>query len=280
MFVDTRLWNPYSFPRKREPLMKSLFLVGVVCLAMGFVLGRLFPVAASSPPERVTPGDADPPRTSTASTPSLDVGPGREGQNSTDAVVHRERMDALRWIAASGVPMQMRTFSGSEINPMLVRLLGLNESESARLKKAYAQAQSEIDAIRSAQAKPTRSPDGARLLIEAPGLDPVASGRIYDRFSAEFKSTLGPDRTAMFEQISGAEGYEQALDRFGLNPVRYELELRPVATSGEAAIYEYKRHHLNPMGASLSATSVRLSLTDIRKRDPLLSAFIPPSPGP
>lgn len=188
-------------------------------------------------------------------------------------------MDALGWLASSGEPVQMRIFSGSEVNPVLARLVELNEYATERLAKAYAQARSDIDASRAAQVKATRSADGAKLLVDVPGLDPTASGQIYDRFASELKSTLGPDRLEMLNKLSG-ESIEQTLDGFGLNPVRYELTLNPVAHFSGVPIYEYQRYYLNAIGETYMTVGGKESLANIRKSNALLAPFVPSSPGP
>ena len=256
--------------------MKSILLGGLICLAVGFLVGRTFPAAVSSPSKSVATSGVAPAPVTAAPAPPPVVTPPREVQNPA---LYRERMDALGWLASSGEPVQMRLFSASEVNPVLARLLELNEYATTRLAKAYAQARSDIDATRAAQAKATRSADGTQLVVEAPGLDPTASGQIYDRFASELSSTLGPERQAMLHKLSG-ESIEQSLDGFGLNPVRYELTLKPVPGYRGVPMYDYKRHHLNAAGETYITTGVRLSLDDIRKHDPVLAPFVPPSPGP
>lgn len=175
------------------------------------------------------------------------------------------------------MPAQVPAFFDSKINPTLARLLELNANEAARLTNAYAAARREIDNARAAGGRSYRTEDGTKLLVDVPILDPALSGRIYDRFIDELDATIGSERLAILRQLSG-ENVERSLDRFGLNPVRYELNLKPVAQHQNEGFYNYTRHHIDATGMSTGSTEGRLTLAQIQQEEPVLAKFLPAPP--
>jgi hypothetical protein len=103
----------------------------------------------------------------------------------------------------------------------------------------------------------------------------VATSRAtYDRLLGTLKSTLGPERYEVFNELSG-EGFERSFDQFGLNNLRYELVLEPkLPFPGAPAHFEYKRHYLDAAGVGKGWTGSIVSLDQIEKSDPILARFI------
>ncbi len=171
--------------------------------------------------------------------------------------------------------MQLPLFTGNHITDGVSKILNLTEAEKTRIISAAYESKAQLDRARAASAKAHLSPDGASLLVDLPALDPGTSGAIYDQFVGTLGATLGPDRLELFNEVAG-ENFEQSFDRFGLNPIRYELTLQPIYPEGsQQPIVEFKRHYVDATGNSTGWTTSQLSLADLDRSDPILAQHLP-----
>lgn len=155
----------------------------------------------------------------------------------------------------------------------LAKFLDASPAELAQLDAAIAEASNQIVLARRAVAKSTRSPDGQKLIVDVPSLDPRASGPIFDRFVNQVEATLGAERYAAFRQVT-RDSLERALDQFGLNTLRYEVSLR--ARPGEPGIIEWSRTSTDPVTGMRSTGNSLTPFVNIQKHDPLLADLLPP----
>lgn len=186
------------------------------------------------------------------------------------------RIETLRWLRQSGVPVNLRAFSGDKFTPALGKILGLTSDETNRLNGAALEAKHALDAVRLGRASSHPSEDGRTLVVESPAIDPATSRALYEGLLGTLKTTLGPERYGLFNELTG-DSFEAGFDQFGLNSLRYEIVLQSKPPpAGNLPYLEYKRHYVDPTGASQGWSDSTVSIAHIEKNDPILAHFIPP----
>lgn len=258
--------------------MKLLF-VGVLSLVAGFFLGRFFQTTPSgeATARPANPASAAVGLLSSTAPDSAAFASTARTESVAPVPLGSQRAETLRWLAEAGYRSHLNVFSGSQVNPTLIRLLDLRADETARLTAARARAKQEIAATRATGAKSSLSPDGSHLIVEMPALDPALSGPVYDRFVAELEATIGPDRLGLFRQLAG-ESVERDLDRFGLNGVRYEVDLRTTPQQQNEGFFDFKKSYRDATGTESGSSTGQYSLAKLREEYPDVARFLPPSP--
>jgi hypothetical protein len=255
------------------PVMRIPLLV-LITLAIGFALGWI-----SRPSQRTTVSERFERDKTSAPTalpaPVVADAVASLSPSGGPEEIHRTRLDTLRWLKQAGAPIHFRAFAKDGFLPALLKIVGLTPDETARLENAAFAAKRKIIEARMSRAKPSMSDDGKTLIVEVPPIDATTSRAIYENLLDTVKSTLGAERYSVFTELTG-ESFELGFDQFGLNSLRYELALEARSVSAEGtAYYEYKRHFLDPSGASKGWGGSILSVAQLEKEDPILGHFIP-----
>jgi hypothetical protein len=247
-------------------------------LILGFCLGWfLRPGAKHAAPASSVPAPIGSLSPATGTTPSSAASAPLPTSSSVKdpGVASQNRIETLRWLRRSGAPVHIHAFARNGFSPALVKILGLSPAESTRLNDAAIDAQQRIDDARQARVSTSTSEDGQMLTVDVPAIDAATSREIYDRLLGTLKSTLGPERSELFNELTG-ESFESGFDQFGLNNIRYELTLNPTyPETGAPAHFEYKRHSVDPTGLSRGSSGSNVSVAQIDKYDPILGRFVP-----
>lgn len=187
---------------------------------------------------------------------------------------YHNRTETVRWLRRSGAPIYFSVLNGEAFSPDFGKALDLTPDEMTRLNDVVLDTKHELDAARLAHTTTHTSEDGKTLIVDVPTVDVSASRAAYDRLLETLKSTLGPERYEMFNELGG-EDFERGFDQFGLNNVRYELVLQPVfPAAGTAPHYEYKRYFLDATGNGTGWGGSTMSIAQIEKYDPILARFL------
>lgn len=173
----------------------------------------------------------------------------------------------------SELPFTYRGFSRS-----LALTLGLTPGEVEQLSSAYLQTKKNFDdlAIRSAAGK--ISADGKILVITVPSLT-GESAPLYSNLLDTVKQVLGPDRYSLFNELAG-DGFDRTFDRFGLNPVTYELTLEPEKIEGGFARYPLKTSYIDvSREGSRGWGTGTVTRADLQENNPVIAHFFTPDIG-
>lgn len=213
---------------------------------------------------------------STAPSQATPAPPRDSGSVHDPGEAYHNRIETIRWLRQTGAPVRIHAFARNDFSPSLFKILGLSPAEITRLNDAALEATRGIEAARQARITSNTSEDGKTLTVDVPAIDAATSREIYDRLLGTLKSTLGPERSEVFNELTG-ESFESGFDQFGLNIIRYELTLNPTyPVTGAPAHFEYKRHYVDPTGLSKGWSGSNVSVAQIDKNDPILGRFVPP----
>lgn len=255
--------------------MRTTFLIAFT-LVVGFVLGWVAHPAAK-PASPGTPAPAPTlPRAPTEAMPAPPTvnAPVAGASVAARNELYRNRAETVRWLRRSGAHTLFQVLAHDGFSPAFAKVLELAPDEMARLNGVVLGTKRELDTARLALATSRTSEDGKTLIVDVPAVDVPTSRAAYDRLLETLRSTLGPERYDVFSELGG-EVFERGFDQYGLNNVRYELVLQPVFSVGSTAPhYEYKRHHLDAMGAGKGWNGNTVSMADIEKNDPILAHFL------
>lgn len=256
-----------------------LAIVSAISLCVGGVIGyslrpALVPSASVAVPKTVaTPATAVPnPTAPTSAASTAAVKARSEAPGAINPSV-RDRIALLRWQRSLGAAPLANLYLGKNVNPTIAKYLDLTSAEEARITGASRDAEEQINRLRDVGATAHPSDDRKQLIVEVPGLDAAASRAIYDRFNAEVAATLDPDRLELLNLLTG-ESMDRLHDRFGLNSIRYELNLAPHPLADGRLLYDYKRHFIDADGTSKGWSSSTTTLEDIVKSAPTLARFL------
>jgi len=258
--------------------MKSTLLFAPALLLVGFGAGYWVHSRLAPSPRHAASATADSSRAAPAEAPTpiasaKDSSAGSPASREEPAASpYQKRAEAIRWLTDAGLLIGFSSFTREAPSPGLIKLLDLTTTESAQLVAALRQAKTSVETLRAANVTTQTSPDGKKLVMQVPALDPGQSGVIYDRFTSELEATLGPERMALFRQLDG-EKTERAFDRFGLNARRYEVRLESVA-SPRGPVYEYESFYADADGRSHGSSKSTATLDDIRKQEPVIAGIL------
>lgn len=222
------------------------------------------PAIPPPPPARPLPQDL-------AAAPRPEPDEHRASANHAPSL--RERLQSILWQRQVGTLISISPFVGSQLDSRFAQILGLDEATAARLLAAGRTAEQQITQWRDARATAHLSDDRKHLVVDVPPLDAETSRSIYDRFNAEFAAALDPDRLALANAVAG-EQLDRLYDRFGLNAVRYELDLDTTDRSNGGAAFQYKRSWVDADGVSRGWGSGNQTLEAMFKSDPILARFV------
>lgn len=256
-----------SFPNK----VTSLALVG-----FGFFLGLMWTCFFRPRPETQVPVVSPVvalPSSTPLTKPSIPV----ESLSSTNSAV-KDEFSGLRtysWIRKQGTHISgFDPFPFAKFDFSLAIMLGLSSDEVDRLNQAIKFSKQQISEIQIRTATSSMDADGKTLSIKIPPLQ-ADSASIYAELLAKFKQTLGPERYQMFNEMSG-DSFDRSFDRFGLNPLTYEVNLKGEVRPDGSTVYPYKISG-NDVGSPGSSYSQSGSSTmkDLQETYPIFLRFLP-----
>ena len=164
---------------------------------------------------------------------------------------------------------------GDSFNRELVLLLGVTPAELEQLDVATKNTKKSLDDLAIHAASRRVSDDGKTLIVTVPSLS-AESGALYTNLISTVKQVLGPERYQLFDDLSG-EIFDRSFDQFGLNPLTYELTLKPVSTAGGVATYSFKRSYVDAANSGNFGWSS--GTTSSAYPDPFLMHFLPTDGG-
>lgn len=128
-------------------------------------------------------------------------------------------------------------FRPNGVDPQFAALYDLTPLEAQKVNVAYQMAKQRLDELsnKHAQLSPSSSPE--KLVITVLPF-PEEGGQIYSNLIANFETLLGPERYAMFNEIS-EDDLERSLDGCGLGITLYEVTLGEIQNGNQ--IYEIKK---------------------------------------
>ena len=241
-----------------------------VGLAFGFFFGRQ---SATTPREAVA---VVPVNSQAAPKPRPDVAQKETVAASPAPSVRLTAAQTYGWIKQGGTTLQMSPFSADGLNIELALVLGLTKEETNRLNAAVAEAKRRLEDASLRAAKGQLSADGQTLVVSVPPL-PEEGGAAYAQLLDVFRRTLGEERFRLFSELTGDQ-LDRSFDRFGLNPVTYELTLKSANQSGENPAYPFKRYFNDAATTGSTGWSGgAISRADIEKTYPVLARYLPPT---
>jgi len=185
----------------------------------------------------------------------------------------RSGVEILAWLEEHDFHLAVHPFNADAFDPKLAALLDLSPAEVDQINGALRQTKQRLDELAIQTATSKVSPDGKLLTVMVSPL-PAQGDALYANLLGTIKKVLGPDRFQLFDQIAGA-GFDGAFDRYGLNPVTYELSLEPSDTQVGGPVYNYKRYFVGADGKSSGWGSGVLSRSAIEATFPVLAHFLP-----
>src|SRR5882724_463724 len=184
-------------------------LFATLTLVAGFALGWICRPEPKAPLSREVKTSAGSEAAAAMPAPAVYAASVITATEPKRAETFRNRVETIRWLKQSGVPMFINTLSSGTLSPALGKLLELTSDEMTRLNDASSNAKRELAAAQDARATSHTSEDGKTLVVDVPPVDVSASRAIYDRLLDTFQSTLGSDRYAFFNEVA-EESYEHS----------------------------------------------------------------------
>ncbi len=267
-----------------------LICTAIICLGIGFVAGwHLKPHAAPASLAAPIESSAAAVR-SAAGAPSKPVDPSRSGTDPaaranpfpSGAPSVAERLATLRWMKNTGVFFATPVFKGeNQISPEIVSLYGLTPGETAQLEQATQRARQRLDELNRQHAQLDPASNAEKLVVTIPAF-PKEGGEIYNELLSSFSTTLGPERYAVFNEVSGDQ-LENAFENFGTARTRFEVsaqitgegkKIYNIARSYVFDAIDYRAGATGFIGGSASGTSYStLDSAGVTKFFSVLSPF-------
>lgn len=255
--------------------------ISLLLLAAGFGLGwYLRPTVVSSVTHKAAPSaQTDRSSTPAAARSEKEVTPVAEPSLAgPETPSWAQRRKTLLWLQDVGVPMRLAAFQGREPGKALGKFLELTPAEMTAIQSAIRDTGKELDSLRAQKTTSRLNEDGTQWVVEIPAIDAATSGTLYDTFHGTLRATLGEERYALLNMVAG-ESLERGYDRYGLNEVRYEINLQPKGDPAKGdPVYEYRRHTKEATGLATGMTGGATPMAMLTKQDPLLERFPPPTP--
>lgn len=211
-----------------------ILLVACLCLIAGFMAGWLSKPAPSALLNGHATGSAD---KSVPVSVSAERRPDNQAASAErpGEVYLRNRRETLAWMKRRNTYLSTMPFNPYGLDLSLALMLGLAPAEIEELNTAYQETKKNLDNLAVGAATGQVSADGRKLVVAVPSLT-AGSAPLYTNLLETIKRVLGPDRYPLFNEIAG-EGFDVLFDRFGLNPVTYELTLQPESKAGNPPSY-------------------------------------------
>ena len=167
----------------------------------------------------------------------------------------------------------MSPFSGDSFSHEVAILLGLTPTEFDHIDAAIQQTKQRLNDLALNAATAHVSADGKTLIVTVPPL-PNEGDSLYANLLNTITQVLGPERFQLFNEITG-DTFDSHFDRFGLNPVTYELTLQPADVVGGTPRYFYRRSYTDANGKSTGWSSATVSRSSLENSYPVLAHFFP-----
>ena len=151
-----------------------------------------------------------------------------------------EHLAIMRWLKQNGLLSYVGFFDGKNVDQQFASVYGLTPAETADLSEASRQAKEQLAemTLRHVELDPTS--DEKKLIVTVPAFA-KEGGQVYDALLGKISSVLGPDRYALFDEISG-RALDQEFGGFGLARNRYEVVLQ--ATPGGDPVFKATRAYV------------------------------------
>jgi len=254
----------------KSGLMKLVVCVAVVCGA--FLLGRLSRLGASS--EAPLPAFSPAATKVPVAVPSGSIEPTRAETELVATPSPASRWAAALWLRKAGMVATGMALVSDRVGPQLIGFFDLTPAETATLNAAVARAAQRIAELSDLHASGKVDATTGKLIVEVAAF-PDEGGHVYDELLGQFRSVLGPERFTYFDTIFG-DGFDQNYDGFGTHRVRYEVELKTMATSKGQPVHRIEGSFVAGDGSSGRNTS-QLRLDQIAIFHPVLKRFLPPA---
>lgn len=210
----------------------------------------------------------------------------RMGPSATQAaatagdVAARKEIQTLEWLRSrdprNGPPSVSLTGADGALNKQLAVMLGLGPEDYGRLNAAIARTKERLDELAIQAARPRLSADRQTFVLNIPP-HPQTSDPVYADLVDTFAQVLGPDRFKLFNAVSG-DAFDGSFNRFGLDPVTYELTLQP-ELSDSTPRFKVIQSFAGADGQHSVRTTGSYSIETIKRTYPVLAHFLPPSLG-
>lgn len=238
-----------------------LVTASAACLVLGFGAGWWWQQRPATAPAASSPAPA-------ASAPVA-------GAAALAPDVVAARLATLQWLQAAGMPVQLppvSPFTDTTLNPIFVKAFALDGAEEAKLRLALIDSRRRYDEVLTRTAQGRIDEAGKELTVKiAPS--PEAGGRIHDDLLDTFRNVLGPERFALFNQLS-AEAFAGTYDSFGMGQVTLTMKLTPRHVPNGPDTYQIVRAVTSASGQRTLGTS-QIDLATARRSFPVLFRFLP-----
>lgn len=268
--VSTRLFGSTDAPPMTKACPKKLVVL-VAALSGAFMLGRLSCPVESS----VT---LAPPLVSTVTKAPVGAPAGSVKLSRAEPETMTTPAPATRWIAAlwlrkAGMVATGMALVSDQVGPQMIGFFDLTPAETATLDAAVARAAKRMAELADLHASGKEDETTGKLIVDVAAF-PDEGGRVYDELLGQFRLVLGPERFAYFGTLFG-DSFDQSYDGFGTHRVRYEVELKPMATPKGQPIHRIERSFVAGDGSS-GRSNGQLRLDQLVKYNPVLKRFLPP----
>ena len=171
--------------------------------------------------------------------------------------------------------LSIPVFGQNRVNPHFAQFFELTPDETNRLSAAVAQAAQRMEDLADLHAVGNLDAAAGKLTVNVTAF-PAEGGIVYNELLGQFQTVLGPERFAYFNIFFG-DTFDQSFDGFGLNQVRYEVDLTPTVTPQGQTNYSYTRSFVTGDAKGRGQGGGQLPLPLLIKYNPTLKRFIPPS---
>lgn len=201
-------------------------------------------------------------------------------QVAKDTVTVTDKLQTMGWIQKRHLGLKMApvgAFDHGALSLQLAVMLGLKPEEYDRLNAAIEKAKRQLDDAAIAAAKTHISADGRRLVVSVPSIA-RAGDTVYADLLNSMTQILGPKRFRLFNTLAGSS-FDNSFDRFGLDPVTYELTLKPSGSAKGTPTYEIRSTATEPDSGGYRWGVRSETLAGLEKDAPVLAHFLPPNWG-
>ncbi len=178
------------------------------------------------------------------------------------------------WLRKAGMVATGMALVSDRVGPQLIGFFDLTPAETATLNAAVARAAQRIAELADLHASGKVDATTGKLIVEVAAF-PDEGGHVYDELLGQFRSVLGPERFAYFGTLFG-DSFDQNFEGFGTHRVRYEVEMKPMATSTGQPVHRIEGYYVAGDGSSGRSIS-QLRLDQIAIVHPVLKRFLPPA---
>ncbi len=165
--------------------------------------------------------------------------------------------------------------AADQVGPQVIGFFDLTPAETATLNAAVVRAAQRMAELADQHASGRVDEATGKLIVDVPAY-PEDGGHVFDELLGQFRAVLGPERFAYFDSLFG-DNLERNYDGFGIHRVRYEVELKPMATFKGQPVHRIERSFVTGDGTGTGRSISQLPLNHVEKFHPILKRFLPPA---